>query len=150
MNDNVLTDAHELHQALEVLIERVGALNEAQVCCHNVSYSEYRALRTVQRGEPLPLSALATTLQMSPSGLTRVIDRLARKLYVRRVADGTDGRVASVEILPAGALLLQNIDAEATQFVERLLTQVPLPLRPSLLPVLRALVDAAQTVEFAP
>ncbi len=146
MPNPYLQDAYDVRELLQTLIEQVGRLNEAQVCCHAITYSAYRMLRTIQHSGALSLSTLAAALPMSPSGLTRLVDRLEQKQYVRRVADAADARVSYVEILPAGRALLQTIDAEAVQFVERLLAALPAPLQATVVPTLRALVDAAQLI----
>ncbi|MBA3468710.1 MAG: MarR family transcriptional regulator [Herpetosiphonaceae bacterium] len=146
MTNPNLQPAYAVRELLQTLIEQVGRFNEAQVCCHDITYSAYRMLRTIHQSGSPSLSALAAALTMSPSGLTRLVDRLEQKQYVQRVADIGDARVSYVEILPDGRKLLQTIDVEAVQFVERILAALPTPLEATVVPMLRALVDAAQTI----
>lgn len=134
--------AFEVRDLLNRLAERIGALNEAQVCCHNVSYSEYRALRAVQQQGAPALGELATSLSLSPSGLTRLLDRLDQKGYARRSPSLLDARAAEVHLTPHGEALLQRIDEETVAYVQQLLTEIPEPMRPVLVSALRTLEQA--------
>lgn len=62
---------------------------------HGLSFSEYDVLLRLARapGRALRMSELAERVLLSPSGLTRLVDRLAsRRLLERRSQEG-DGRV---------------------------------------------------------
>lgn len=138
--------AVEVRDLLNTLVERIGALNEAQVCCHNISFSEYRALRAVyQQGAP-SLGELASSLGLSPSGLTRLLDRLDQKGYARRVTSALDARAAEVCLTQQGEALLQRIDEESAGYMLQLLTAIPEPMRPVLVSALRTLEQAERSL----
>lgn len=63
---------------------------------HGLSLAQYDVLLRLARApdRALNMSDLAERVMLSPSGLTRVVDRLVEKGLVRRQADPADARVA--------------------------------------------------------
>jgi DNA-binding MarR family transcriptional regulator len=62
---------------------------------HGLSFSEYDVLLRLARapGRALRMSELAERVLLSPSGLTRLVDRLAARRLVERRTESGDGRV---------------------------------------------------------
>lgn len=54
------------------------------------------------REEQLRMSELLKQLLITPSGLTRIVDRLVRKRLLRKLAVSDDKRGAAVSLLPRG------------------------------------------------
>src|SRR5918996_5072830 len=71
---------------------------------HDLSFSEYDVLLRLARapGRALRMTDLAERVLLSPSGLTRLIDRLASRGLVERRTDPVDGRVALASLTEAG------------------------------------------------
>lgn len=59
-------------------------------------------------GEPMRLSALARTEQVSQPGITQLVTRLEREDLVRRGPDPSDGRVVLVHITEAGRRIVRS------------------------------------------
>lgn len=74
---------------------------------HDLSFSEYDVLLRLARnpGRALRMTQLAERVLLSPSGLTRLVDRLAAKGLVSRQRDSADAR---------GALARLTVDGMAT------------------------------------
>jgi DNA-binding MarR family transcriptional regulator len=142
--EQVDPQAAQVRDLLLTLVERIGALNEAQVCCHNISYPEYRVLTAVQSQEELTLGELAAYVGLSPSGLTRLLDRLSGKGYATRVADSGDARASRVRVTEQGARLLEVIGTESVTYMQRLLNEMPEPMRPLVASALQSLLQAEQ------
>ena len=62
---------------------------------HGLSFSEYDVLLRLARapGRVLRMSDLADRVLLSPSGLTRLVDRLAERKLIERKTQSGDGRV---------------------------------------------------------
>jgi DNA-binding MarR family transcriptional regulator len=71
---------------------------------HGLSMASYDVLlRLARAGEGgLRMSDLAERVMLSPSGLTRVVDRLVAKGLVNREEDPEDGRVARASLTERG------------------------------------------------
>jgi DNA-binding MarR family transcriptional regulator len=74
----------------------VGTLDRELQEDHDLSFSEYDVLLRLARApdRALRMSDLAERVLLSPSGLTRLVDRLVSTGLVRRGTDPSDGRVA--------------------------------------------------------
>jgi DNA-binding MarR family transcriptional regulator len=76
---------------------------------HGITFSEYDVLLRLARApeRALSMGELAERTMLSPSGTTRLVDRLeASDLLVRQPAPG-DGRVALATLSPAGLRLVR-------------------------------------------
>ena len=88
---------HAHHDVMETLDRE---LRDA----HGLTMGEYDVLIRLSRapGFSLRMSDLADRVLLSPSGLTRLVDRLERRGLVERQADAGDGRVALARLTPDG------------------------------------------------
>src|SRR5437867_1459331 len=76
---------------------------------HSLSLAEYDVLLRLARApeRTLRMTELAERVMMSPSGLTRVVDRLADAGLVRRDRFEGDGRVMLAKLTDSGRQLLR-------------------------------------------
>lgn len=71
---------------------------------HRLTFARYEALtllRFSRRGS-LPMRVMGERLQLHPTSVTNIVDRLERDGLVRRTPHPTDGRATLVEITDAG------------------------------------------------
>jgi DNA-binding MarR family transcriptional regulator len=74
-----------------------------------LSFAQAHALRLLEPGRPMPMSALAERLFCDASNVTGIADRLeARGLVARRSAEG-DRRVKALTITPSGLKLRDRV-----------------------------------------
>ncbi len=92
-----------------------------------MSLADYGVLVNLSetQGGMLRMSDLAERLLLSPSGLTRRLDRLVSAGLVARVRCPTDGRGSYARLTPAGLRRLQSavpdhVDQVRKHFVDRL------------------------------
>ena len=73
----------------------IGRLDEELRRGHGISFGAYDVLLRLARapGRCLPMSELARRVMLSPSGLTRMVDRLVEEGLVRRRPFEADARV---------------------------------------------------------
>ncbi|HEV3474946.1 MAG TPA: MarR family transcriptional regulator [Actinomycetota bacterium] len=71
---------------------------------HDLSFSEYDVLLRLARApdRALRMTDLATRVLLSPSGLTRLVDRLVGKRLIKRREAPNDGRVAMAALTERG------------------------------------------------
>lgn len=89
---------------------------------HRLPLSEFELLRALSSpGCAQRMAGLASTVGLSPSGLTRAIERLERRGLVRRVPCPADGRGAMAELEPTGQALLAQALVTQDASLRRLL-----------------------------
>jgi DNA-binding MarR family transcriptional regulator len=85
-------------------------LDSELIASHGISVREFDVLITLFNAPDrrLRMSGLAQSVMLSPSGLTRLIDRLERAQLVRRHEDDTDARSVQVALTDAGLARLDE------------------------------------------
>ncbi len=81
---------------------------------HGLSFARYEALvlLTFSRRGSLPLGKMGERLQVHPTSVTSIIDRLEGQGLVRRVKHPTDGRAILADITDAGRRLVERATAD--------------------------------------
>lgn len=127
-------------QELERLAKLLGQVGPDEICCEGLTARQCSILRTLVRQEGARLSDLAQAAGISPSAMTRVLERLEKLGLVRRVRGGQkDGRAAWVEVTAEGRKMRQRIDRLMQERTEAIVNAIPEGARNKLLEGLRVL-----------
>ncbi len=128
------------YQELERLAKLLGQVGPDEICCEGLTARQCSILRTLARQEGARLSDLAQAAGISPSAMTRVLERLEKLELVRRVRGGQkDGRAAWVEVTAEGRKVRQRIDRLMQERTTAIVNAVPEGARSKLLEGLRML-----------
>src|SRR5215475_7675482 len=87
--------------------------------------SQLSTLATVGKSGPVRLGDLAAAERIAPSTLTRLINVLESRGYVRRDADTGDARAFLVSVTDEGRDVLERIKEEATSLLTDILMTLP-------------------------
>jgi len=79
-------------------------------CCEDLTMPEFIALDKVAATRNCPVQDVGHALGFTKSGATRIVNRLEKKGYVRKVKSHEDGRVCCVEITKTGEQILLSAD----------------------------------------
>lgn len=84
---------------------------------HGISPAQYNVLRILRGAEPagLPCSEIGHRMISRDPDITRLLDRLEKRELAARARQGTDRRVITVRITPAGLALLAALDEPVQQ-----------------------------------
>jgi len=93
--------AEELRVVIALLVRRFSLSERADVSCCGVTVAQAATLEALAR-EPMRLGPLARRLGISPSTLTRNLERLENDGLVAREADPQDARAQRVRRTAAG------------------------------------------------
>jgi DNA-binding MarR family transcriptional regulator len=125
-----LLESHELRAwrgLLRAHAALVKALDAQLEAAHGLQLSSYEVLMYLAdaEGERMRMCDLASTILLSRSGLTRLVDRLARDGLLERVACDDDARGAFARLTPAGheklcAARATHLAGVRALFIERL------------------------------
>jgi MarR family transcriptional regulator, organic hydroperoxide resistance regulator len=77
---------------------------------HGLTQAEFRCLRLFGTDESLNNKTIAERMNLSPSRLTRIIDGLVKKEYIRREIDPNDRRNMKVNLSSKGKSLVQQLN----------------------------------------
>lgn len=84
---------------------------------HGLTFARYEALvllKFSRRGH-LPMRVMGERLQLHPTSVTNIVDRLEADRLVRRIPHPTDRRATLVEITDAGSALLEDATKAVTE-----------------------------------
>jgi DNA-binding MarR family transcriptional regulator len=117
---------HLANDAWEALLSAHAVLMKqfaAEAIWQDVSMREYDLLYTLSKcPEPQRLSDLGRHVLLSQPALSRLVDRLAERGLVRRLADPADGRGVRLALTAAGRDLQRQVGRQHARGVARALT----------------------------
>jgi DNA-binding MarR family transcriptional regulator len=117
---------HLANDAWEALLSAHAVLMKqfaAEAIWQDVSMREYDVLYTLSKcPEPQRLSDLGRHVLLSQPALSRLVDRLAERDLVRRLADPADGRGVRLALTAAGRDLQGQVGRRHARSVARALT----------------------------
>lgn len=90
------------------------------VTAKGCTVSDWRVLASLE-GAPMSIGALARLTVLKQPTLTRVIDRLEGRGYVKRIAHESDRRMTLIAITPSGDKLVTGLIALAKEHEHRVL-----------------------------
>jgi DNA-binding MarR family transcriptional regulator len=97
----------------------------------------------ILRGEPgLTAGVLAERMQVTPSTLTRIMDRVARDELVERVPDADDRRCVRHNLSDRGLALVSELESNFRARMDRVFDQLDAETLRSVVKALKDLTDA--------
>jgi DNA-binding MarR family transcriptional regulator len=111
---------------LERLGRILGQAGPDEVCCEGLSQRQCAILRTLVAREGARISDLAASAGITPSAMTRVLEKLEGRGLVERVrGEQADGRAAMVRITPEGRRTRQQLDGLMRQRTHQIIDSIP-------------------------
>ena len=130
---------------LERLEKVLMCVGPDEVCCEGMTPRQTAILRTLIAQEGARLMDLAAASGITPSAMTRVIEKLEKQDMVRRVRGAReDGRAAIVEITPAGRKARRRIDQLMRERARAVCESIPAARREQVLDALREFSSALE------
>jgi DNA-binding MarR family transcriptional regulator len=131
---------------LERLARILGRVGPDEVCCEGLSQRQCAILRTLVAQEGARISDLAQTSGITPSAMTRVLEKLEARGLVERVRGAhDDGRAAMVRITAAGRRTRKQLDALMRERTNQIIESIPAKRRQQILEALHILNEAIES-----
>lgn len=108
----------------------------------DVTLPQYRVLVLLATRGPQRLSDLAEALQVDPSAITRMVDRLTRKQLVRRHRSAQDRRMVRISLTASGRTMVDLVTEARRAELSAILRRIPLDAQPPLIQALARLAEA--------
>ncbi len=142
-------NSHEIQgwwNELERLGRILGQVGPDEVCCEGLSQRQCAILRVLVAREGTRISDLAALSDISPSAMTRVLEKLEARGLVERVRGAhTDGRAAMVRITAEGRRTRKQLDSLMRQRTDQIINAIPEKQRPQILKALAVLNNAIES-----
>ena len=131
---------------LERLARILGQIGPDEVCCDGLSQRQTAILRVLVASEGARLTDLAALSGITPSAMTRVLEKLEARGLVERVRGGhDDGRAAMVRITAAGRRTRKLLDELMRGRTQTIMAAIPQKQRAEVLRALQVLNEAIES-----
>jgi len=120
------------------------ALRSMTAAQGQVNLQQFRALRVLDERGPCTAGALAAALELHPSSVTRLVDRLVAAELVTREVKPENRREISLDVTRAGRRVVGAVLEERARELQAVVDALPTTVREQLREVLPALVAAQQ------
>ena len=131
----------ELDRAERVL----GRIGPDDICCEGLSPRQTGILRVLVEREGARLMDLAAAAEITPSAMTRTLEKLEKRGLIHRVRGATDDRRAAVvEITPEGRRVRARIDEMVLDRSRAIMSAIPERQRTQVLAAIRLFNDALE------
>ena len=111
------------------------------VTAKGFSVSEWRVLASLDGHDPMSIGALARSCIMKQPTVTRVLDRMEARGFIRRVAHESDRRVTLIAITAAGSRQVASLIALALEHERRVLEPFGMEVSAGLKQTLKQLIE---------
>jgi DNA-binding MarR family transcriptional regulator len=121
-------DLESLSRSLQEVVWHFGTNRLDGKCLEDLSHVECRCIRIVVHHEDCPMGEIAEGLGLSPSGTTRLVDRLEEKGFLVRVTSREDGRVCCVKPAEKGLKVVGVLQKRVIEDLKSVLERMPEPM----------------------
>lgn len=94
-------------------------------CCENLSLPEFLALDWIASSDDCAVHSIGNHLNFTKSGATRIVNRLSKIGYVKKMKSDKDGRICCVVITESGVKILSQAETTYLNQLNKLLEKVP-------------------------
>lgn len=143
--DKNIPEIYNLIQDLSWYFGNQGFDNE---CCEDLSLAEYMALKKVCENKNITILEIGAALNITKSGISKIIDRLEKKKYVLKRHSANDGRVCCVQPTEKGADAINKISNLYSQYLFDALSNEDSPSLENIKKVLKLVLEAVQKKGF--
>jgi DNA-binding MarR family transcriptional regulator len=138
--------ARQLLRAVRGLVRRFQVSERADVVCCGVTIAQAATLEALREEGRMRLGTLGKRLGISPSTLSRNLDRLEESGHVTRILDPDDARAAQVALTAAGHRIADRLESQEEDFAGEILGRIPKDRRAR---VVEALTDLLAAIRSA-
>lgn len=136
--------ARRVLRYVRALVRRFSVSERADVICCGMTVAQAATLETLRLAGPLRMGELGRRLGITPSTLTRNLERLQDAGLLRRAADAADGRAARIELTAAGRRQADRLEGQEEWFAREILERIPAERRAAVLESLGDLLVAVR------
>lgn len=147
MDQNISRLTDRFHEALTVMMQNLGPqlITRAQL---ELTPGQAFMLNFIKKNGQLTVSSLADKMEVAPSAITVMLDRLEKRKFVLRVRDQRDRRVVLVLLTEEGHRALGRVINLRKRAIQQCLEKISLDELAIFVKTLEKLSDISQTVDI--
>jgi len=136
-------EAKEFREQIRILERKLGLLNKnGGSSCSQVTLAQCHTLVEIGRVKNISLKHLALLLTLDMSTMSRTVDSLVKKNYVKRTASETDRRSVDIQLTNIGLELFNDIETKMNNNFARIFELMPQEARPNVMKSLDIIIEA--------
>jgi MarR family transcriptional regulator, organic hydroperoxide resistance regulator len=147
MHQNIDSLTERFDKSLFVLLQNLGPqlINRAQL---GLTPGQVFMLHFIQQDSQCSVSKLAEKMEVAPSAITVMLDRLENHGFVARTRDKVDRRVVIINLTDVGEEKLNHVLDVRKQIMQHCLTQIEFNELNSFIQTLEKLSPIAQAMDI--
>ena len=110
----------ELWQSIRTIYRAALKRLNSRLAREKITFSQYSVLLALSRNGPMQMNRLSEHMLVAPANVTGLVDRMAKKGYVRRKRDSSDRRLFVIEQTETGARVFKSISGRFSQYAKGL------------------------------
>jgi len=142
MNKN-MPNVYNLIQELSWYFGNQGFSGDS--CCEDLSLIEFMALKKVYENTSITILEIGNELNITKSGVSKIVNRIEKKGYIIRVQSLVDGRVCCVKITDKGKEVIGKIEEKYIDYIGEMLNGIDSETVDSIKISLEILVNSVHT-----
>lgn len=135
-------ESMQLREIIRTLERKLGLLENTQLSCCGITFTQCHALVEIGRAERITLNVLAALLDLEDSTMSRTVNNLVTKGLAARTADERDRRYVAISLTDAGMALFRNIETGMESYFSDIVAKIPEDKRAQVLDSMQILLDA--------
>jgi len=122
MKKPILSD---VSRSLIEIVWHFGPKGSSEKCCEKLTITEFMALDKVSTTLNCAVQEVGYSLGFTKSGATRLVNRLEKKGYVKKIQSNEDGRICCLEITSSGARVLALANSLYKEQFQKIAAKIP-------------------------
>ena len=135
----------QFHRQIVELIKKYQFRDRNQICCFGISVSQCYVLETLHTHGALTMNELAKKMYLKISTMTRVVEQLVKKKYVRREEGLNDRRVRFINLTKQGRAIYKKAWENIFESEKMILKNIPSEHKAVLIDALKKLNQAVSS-----
>ena len=135
---------------LRRLFQVINALSKRAVRNTGLTGPQLWAIKTISESSPIPVSDLARRMHLHPATVVGILDRLAKRDFIKRTRSTEDRRVVMIELTASGNDLVRRAPHIAQGLLVQGLERLAPGKRRTVAAGLKALVELLGVEEVPP
>lgn len=140
------TFAASLQRRVYQLVRECELCDQMCMGQFRVTASQGYTMLTLPESESVTMNTLSEAMGLANSTMTRMVDQLVKKGFVRRATDDEDRRVVRVSLTAQGRETRRNLEQAQQYFFGQVLAEAPQDERHNILQVLEWVITAIEKV----
>jgi len=137
-----------LDNLLPVLVKHFQIPDLHKLLGIKITFQQYLALNILIKKGKCMVSDLSKNLGVALSTMTELVNRLAKKQFVKKIKDLKDHRIVWINLTEKGAKIIQEINRKKQRYILNILEKLTEKERKLLIDILERISQVAKRIEM--